>query len=73
MLLFTRLGYVVAFIATPQILIQLAMAYAAILLLLLISEIMRNDFYSVGGMLMLAAGVRICGIKFSQSRICCKH
>lgn len=59
----TRLGYVVAFIAIPQIIIQLSLAYAAILILPLTSEIMRNDFYSVGGMLMMATGLRICGIK----------
>nr|WP_218889023.1 MULTISPECIES: DUF554 domain-containing protein [unclassified Enterobacter] len=59
----TRLGYVVAFIAIPQIIIQLSLAYAAILILPLTSEIMRNDFYAVGGMLMMATGLRICGIK----------
>lgn len=59
----TRLGYVVAFIAIPQIIIQLSLAYAAILILPLTSEVMRNDFYAVGGMLMMATGLRICGIK----------
>ncbi|WP_123330743.1 DUF554 domain-containing protein [Erwinia sp. JUb26] len=59
----TRLGYVVAFIAVPQLIIQLSLAYAAILILPLTSELMRNDFYAVGGMLMMATGLRICGIK----------
>lgn len=63
MLFSTRLGYVVAFIAIPQLIIQLVLAYAAILILPLTSEIMRNDFYAVGGMLMMATGLRICGIK----------
>jgi len=63
MLFSTRLGYVVAFIAIPQLIIQLSLAYAAILILPLTSEIMRNDFYAVGGMLMMATGLRICGIK----------
>lgn len=63
MLFSTRLGYVVAFIAIPQLIIQLSLAYAAILILPLTSEIMRNDFYAVGGILMMATGLRICGIK----------
>ena len=63
MLFSTRLGYVVAFIAIPQLIIQLSLAYAAILILPVTSEIMRNDFYAVGGMLMMATGLRICGIK----------
>lgn len=63
MLFSTRLGYVVAFIAIPQIIIQLALAYGAILILPLTTDVMRNDFYAVGGMLMLATGLRICGIK----------
>ncbi|WP_336749705.1 DUF554 domain-containing protein [Pantoea vagans] len=59
----TRLGYVVAFIAIPQIIIQLSLAYAAVLILPLTNELIRNDFYAVGGMLMMATGLRICGIK----------
>ncbi|WP_437890628.1 DUF554 domain-containing protein [Phytobacter sp. V91] len=59
----TRLGYSVVILFVPQLVIQLILAYSAVLLLPLTTEVMRSDFYAVGGLVMLATGLRICGIK----------
>ncbi|HED4875118.1 TPA: DUF554 domain-containing protein [Stenotrophomonas maltophilia] len=59
----TTLGYAVATIAVPQLVIQLSLAFGAVLILPLTSPQMIADFSAVGGLLMLATGFRICGIK----------
>ncbi len=59
----TRLGYSVVILFVPQLVIQLILAYSAVLLLPLTTEVMRSDFYAVGGLVMMATGLRICGIK----------
>lgn len=59
----TGLGYAVATIAVPQLVIQLALAAGAVLILPLTTPEMIADFSAVGGMIMLATGLRICGIK----------
>lgn len=59
----TTLGYAVAVIALPQLVIQLLLAYGAIFILPLTTPGMQADFSAVGGVLMLATGFRICGIK----------
>ncbi|MCD7098585.1 DUF554 domain-containing protein [Stenotrophomonas sp. MMGLT7] len=59
----TTLGYAVATIAVPQLAIQLALAFGAVLILPLTTPAMQADFSAVGGLLMLATGFRICGIK----------
>lgn len=59
----TRLGYSVALLFVPQLVIQLILAYSAVLLLPLTTTVMRADFYAVGGLVMMATGLRICGIK----------
>jgi uncharacterized membrane protein YqgA involved in biofilm formation len=59
----TSLGYAVAVIAAPQLAIQLALAFGAVLILPLTTPAMQADFSAVGGLLMLATGLRICGIK----------
>jgi len=59
----TTLGYAVATIAVPQLLIQLGLAFAAVLIMPLTTPAMIADFSAVGGLLMLATGLRICGIK----------
>ncbi|WP_066098513.1 DUF554 domain-containing protein [Xanthomonas massiliensis] len=59
----TSLGYAVATIAVPQLAIQLALAFGAVLILPLTTPAMQADFSAVGGLLMLATGLRICGIK----------
>lgn len=59
----TGLGYAVATIAVPQLVIQLALALGAVVILPLTTPAMVADFSAVGGMVMLATGLRICGIK----------
>jgi uncharacterized membrane protein YqgA involved in biofilm formation len=48
----------------PQMLIQLALAYGAVLLMPLTTPAMIADFSATGGVLLVATGLRICGIKF---------
>ena len=57
------LGSVVAVIAVPQVLIQLALAYGAVVIMPLTTPMQVADFSAVGGVLMLATGFRICGIR----------
>ncbi|EEE6741987.1 DUF554 domain-containing protein [Salmonella enterica subsp. enterica serovar Westhampton] len=59
----TRLGFSIIILFIPQLVIQLILAYSAVLLLPLTTTSMRADFYAVGGMVMMATGLRICGIK----------
>ena len=59
----TSLGVAVAMVAIPQLAIQLLLAYGAIYILPLTTPVMQADFSAVGGVLMLATGFRICGIK----------
>lgn len=59
----TSLGFPVIVIAVPQLIIQLALAYGAVQIMPLTTPEMIADFSAVGGLLMLATGLRICGIK----------
>lgn len=59
----TTLGYVVITLAVPQMLCQLALFFLAVLILPLTNEIMHADFSAAGGLLMLATGFRIMGMK----------
>lgn len=59
----TTLGYAVALVAVPQLIIQLALAYSAIYILPLTTPAMQADFSAVDGVLMVATGLRISGIK----------
>ncbi len=59
----TSLGFSVAMIAVPQLAILLALAFGATYILPLTTPGMQADFSAVGGLLMLATGLRICGIK----------
>ena len=59
----TALGYAVATIAIPQLAIQLGLAALATLILPLTNPGMMADFSAAGGLIMLATGLRICGIK----------
>lgn len=59
----TSLGFAVAIIAFPQLIIQLALAWSAVFILPLTNAQMQADFSAVGGVLMVATGLRICGIK----------
>lgn len=57
------LGIAVAAISVPMLLIQLGLAACAALILPLTTPAMMADFTAVGGLLLLATGLRICGIK----------
>ncbi|ATA18465.1 hypothetical protein EDC48_103264 [Gibbsiella quercinecans] len=59
----TVLGYAVAVIAVPQLIIQLLLAFSAVLIMPHTTPAMMNDFTAAGGFVMLAAGFRIAGIK----------
>ena len=59
----TLLGYAVAVIAVPQLIIQLLLASCAVLIMPHTSPDMMNDFTAAGGFIMLAAGFRIAGMK----------
>jgi uncharacterized membrane protein YqgA involved in biofilm formation len=59
----TALGYAVGTICVPQLAIQLALAFAATHIMPLTNPEMIGDFSAVGGLIMLATGFRICGIK----------
>lgn len=57
------LGIFVALIALPQILIQGVLFLGAHLLTPLMTPALQADFSACGGLIMLATGLRICGIK----------
>lgn len=57
------LGFSVALIGIPLFIIQVMLYFLATIIQPLITPIMFNDFSACGGMIMLATGLRICGIK----------
>lgn len=57
------LGFAVCAISVPMLIIQLSLAFCAFLILPLTTPAMMADFTAVGGLLLLATGLRICGIK----------
>ncbi len=57
------LGYAVSAIAIPQLAIQLTLATLAGLIVPLTTPMMRADFAAAGGLIMVATGLRITGIK----------
>ena len=57
------LGLSVATIALPQFILQFSLFFLGRMILLLITEKMTGDFSSCGGIIMLATGFRIAGIK----------
>ena len=57
------LGLAVSAICVPMLAIQLALAACASLIMPLTTPMMMADFTAVGGMLLVATGLRICGIK----------
>ena len=63
MIFATDLGIAVALIAIPQIAIQTALYLGAHQLMPLTTPAMLADFSACGGIIMLATGLRICGIK----------
>ncbi len=59
-----ELGPAVALIYLPQLLVQSALFLGAGLLVPLATPEMLADFSACGGVIMMATGLRICGIKF---------
>ncbi|QJI72031.1 DUF554 domain-containing protein [Citrobacter freundii] len=57
------LGIAVSAIFIPMLAIQLTLVTCAALILPLTTPAMMADFSAVGGLLLLATGLRICGIK----------
>lgn len=58
-----ELGVLVALIALPQVVVQSALFYGATLLAPILTPGAQADFSACGGIIMLATGMRICGIK----------
>ena len=57
------LGYTVGILVIPQFLIQAALFCSAALIMPLTTPDILADFSACGGLIMLATGFRICGIK----------
>lgn len=57
------LGIAVSAIAVPLLAVQLTLAACAALILPFTTPAMMGDFSAVGGLLLVATGLRICGIK----------
>lgn len=57
------LGIRVSFIALPQFLILLALFYSATLFMPFVTPAMLANFTATGGVIFLATGLRMCGIK----------
>lgn len=57
------LGYLVMTICAPQFIVLIALFFSATFILPLTNEAMIADFTACGGMIMLATGLRISGIK----------
>jgi len=59
----TALGYTVATLAVPQFAIQASLFFLAIKILPMTTPAMIADFSACGGLIMVATGLRIAGIK----------
>ena len=59
----TALGYSVASVCIPQVVIQIALFFGAAYIMPMTTPAMIADFSAVGGLVMLATGFRICGVK----------
>lgn len=57
------LGFAVVLIGLPQLVIQSLLGAGAFLLMPLTTPTMLADFSACGGIIMLATGLRVCGIK----------
>jgi hypothetical protein len=57
------LGYTVATLALPQFAIQMTLLLLAGLILPMTTPAMVADFSACGGLIMVATGITICGIK----------
>ncbi|MDQ7092848.1 DUF554 domain-containing protein [Desulfosporosinus sp. PR] len=59
----TGLGYIVSTVAVPQFVIFMTLFFSASAILPMTTPAMVADFTALGGMIMLATGLRISGIK----------
>ncbi|MGE4291766.1 MAG: DUF554 domain-containing protein [Desulfovibrio sp.] len=59
----SSMGYTVGLLVLPQFAVQALLYFAASLILPLTTPAMMADFSACGGLIMLATGFRICGIK----------
>ncbi len=57
------MGFSVCMLIIPQFLVQTTLYFAASLILPLVTPDMMLDFSGCGGLILLATGFRICGIK----------
>ncbi len=56
------LGHTLAFVAIPQFILQAALFFAATWIMPLVSPVMLADFSAAGGIILLATGLKICGV-----------
>nr|WP_321456221.1 DUF554 domain-containing protein [uncultured Cohaesibacter sp.] len=63
MIFAATMGYIIALLAIPQLIVQALFFFASVLIIPLTTPDMLADFSACGGFLMLAVGMRICGIK----------
>lgn len=59
----TTMGYALATLALPLLLVQGILFFGASLIMPLTTPALLGDFSACGGVIMLATGFRICGIK----------
>lgn len=59
----SALGYIIAVIFVPQLIVFVILFFAASFLMALITPSMIADFTACGGIVMLATGFRLCGIR----------
>ncbi|WP_319568096.1 DUF554 domain-containing protein [Cohaesibacter marisflavi] len=63
MIFAATMGYIIALLAVPQLIVQALFFFASVLIIPLTTPDMLADFSACGGCIMLAVGMRICGIK----------
>lgn len=62
----TTAGYLVGFVAVPQLVVGLLLFSGASYILPLVTDVMLNNFKACGGLITLAVGLKISGIKYSR-------
>lgn len=62
----TTAGYLVGFVAIPQFVVGLILFSGASYILPLVTDTMLNNFKACGGLVTLAVGLKIAGIKYSR-------
>ena len=59
----SALGYIIAVIFVPQLIVFIILFFAASFIMTMINPSMVADFTACGGIIMLATGFRLCGIR----------